>query len=83
MRQGGTFDGAMGGDGDFEEFRAQMFLQAYVAALLANHGPTVSLQGPDPSPDGRVGQTRDLAHNSTSFTSAFSSATQSSSTGSR
>lgn len=32
VRQGGTFDGAMGRDRDFEEFVAEAFLEAQVAA---------------------------------------------------
>jgi hypothetical protein len=80
VRQCGSFDGSVSRDGDFEKFFPDSLLQAKAAAPLAHYGPAISLQGMH---DLRVRQARHLAYNSTSLTSALSSATQSSSTGSR
>jgi len=80
MREGAALDGTMRGDGDFQDFVLGMFLQADMAAPLADDHKPSSLEGMD---DLKVGEAGNDAQSVISANCWAGFRTSSSSTGSR
>ncbi len=69
VREGGTLDRSVSGNGQFESFFTHIFLKPDMTPFLTHNHPSISAKGIDDLPVRKAG---DFAHKISSLTVAFS-----------